>query len=421
MATQVLITSLALSFTGACTREDENLQWLLTVLDPAADIQPSEPETVPFEMKVDDVTGTTDFLFENMTTYPVRVTVMDGVDSAQNTLIQVLEVVSGGERVVFRATTGVEGNVTGSFTIENRAEPGVILQVTYMGVTYRYDILLTSVRELNRYINVSTVTVSVPVPVSDSDGDGIPDDIDHYPDDATRATVIKIPADGYYTIAYEDLYPTPGDADFNDYVVRVQSEEDLDAQGRVVRMRSNFTHVAKGAGYNHTLHLKLPAAGEYTLTRTASDGTVVLDQTATLAALTGIEILPASNTTLAQSNTAPGQTFVTGMTALVETRFAEPVDRLLFKSFPYDIYLYVKNTKKEIHFAGHALATDGTDPYIDSNGFPWALLVPGDWDWPLERKNIHQAYPLFQSWYESTGQQAADWYSTVELNLVFAK
>ncbi len=398
---------------SSCTAEDEDLQWLLTVTDPLAEVHPgSGTETVPFQMQVDDVTGTTDFIFENTTTYPVRLTVVDGVNPVSHSLVQIMEYTTGGPYVTFRAVTDEEGNVSGNFTIVNRSEPHVTVELTYLGQDYSFEIDLTNVRQIKRYIYVDGFLAQNEI--SDRDGDGIADELDDYPDDAGRATCVKIPADSYYTLAFEDLYPVQGDADFNDYVVRVKTEQDLDARGRVVRMRGEFVHVAKGAGYNHTFHMSIPGSGQYTLKRIAADGTTLLDAEQPLT--DSVEILPSSNTTIQHSNTAGGQAFASGATAYFEAIFDTPLDTL---EFPYDMYIYVKDTKREIHFPGRYTDDSGKDPYLDQTGFPWALLIPGDWYWPRERKNIHQAYPLFQSWYETAGQQAAEWYNTADFDLVF--
>lgn len=413
----LLPLGIAAAFTACQNPSDPNLQWLLTVLNGTTSA--TAPETINFDVTIGDEKGDPTFLFDNTTTLPVHITIVDPYSAVTGSLVQILDGTGTGSRVIFRAVTDTAGNVTGAFTIENRANPSVTIQFTYAGKEYQFLVDLTGVTAINRYIFVDGTVTQQPV-VHDRDGDGIADEIDNYPDDATRATKISIPADSYFTIAYEDLYPVPGDADFNDFVVRVRTEEDLNAAGQVVRLRSEFTHVAKGAGYNHFLRMQLPASGTYTLKRTAADGTIALNATETLTAGTPFDIFPASNTTIAQSNTATGQTFVLGMKAELEAIFTTPVSTTSIP-FPFDVYLHVINTNRDVHFAGRALAADGSDPYIDSNGFPWALLIPGDWAWPLEKKNIHNAYPQFQTWYSSGGKDATSWYLTSDANYVFLK
>lgn len=414
-----LIPLAAIAAFAACQNpSDPNLAWLLAVTD-GTTAPTTTPETVNFTVDVGDQTGDPNFLFDNTTTLPVHITIRDPYAAVTGSLVQILDASGAGGRVVFRATTDANGSVTGSFTIENRANPSVTIRFNYAGTDYQFLVDLTGVTAINRYIFVDATITQQPV-FYDRDGDGIADDLDAYPDDPTRATKISIPSDSYFTIAYEDLYPVPGDADFNDFVVRVRCEEDLNAAGQVVRLRTEFTHVAKGAGYNHYLRMQLPASGSYTLKRTAADGTIALDTSATLSPGIPFDIFPSSNTTIPQSNTATGQTFAVGMKAEFEATFATPVSTTAL-AFPFDIYLYVINTKKDVHFAGKALAADGSDPYIDKNGFPWALLIPGDWAWPLEQKNIHNAYPQFQTWYSSAGQDAQQWYKTADSRYVFVK
>ena len=50
----------------------------------------------------------------------------------------------------------------------------------------------------------------------DPDSDGVQTTADAFPDDAQRAFVVRTPAIGWDTIAYEDSYPAVGDYDFND-------------------------------------------------------------------------------------------------------------------------------------------------------------------------------------------------------------
>jgi hypothetical protein len=55
---------------------------------------------------------------------------------------------------------------------------------------------------------------------NDTDGDGIPDNLDAYPLDPTRAFNSYYPNEtDFGSFAFEDLWPGYGDYDFNDFVV----------------------------------------------------------------------------------------------------------------------------------------------------------------------------------------------------------
>jgi LruC domain-containing protein len=301
-----------------------------------------------------------------------------------------------------------------------------------MGETFVRDFEVDYVKNLVvRIVIRGDITETAAEP--DADGDGIPDSLDQFPDDPTRATTVKYPSNGeYYTIAYEDLYPKPGDMDFNDYVVRANFEEDLNAKGEVVRIRAHYVHVARGAGYKHTFHLKVPGAPdmEYHLVRMKANGQVALDESGVVAAGEGLEVLPKSLTTISASNTSARseQAFNVGWSADVELILTTPVGSDKIVRVPYDSYLYVMNTDKEVHFAGIYGNPDAgwfdttaleTDLYVDENGFPWALIVPGDWHWPYERGDIHKAYEFFDDWYTTSGKDAQDWYLTPTEGKVF--
>ncbi len=53
------------------------------------------------------------------------------------------------------------------------------------------------------------------------------------------------------------------------------------------------------------------------------------------------------------------------------------------------------------------------DRFVDGNGFPWALLVPSDWEHPAEGRRIDsdEWYPRFTNWRESEGEDHTDWYN----------
>ncbi|MDX1960489.1 MAG: LruC domain-containing protein, partial [Leptospiraceae bacterium] len=220
-------------------------------------------------------------------------------------------------------------------------------------------------------------------------------------------------------VAFEDLYPQQGDADFNDYVVRVQNEEDLNSSGKIKRIRGTYEHIAKGAGYNHTLNLKLPegVTGTYSLKRYNANGTIDIETSGAITS--SIELLPDSNTTLSGWNSKATDTFVNGKKVAIELIFDSPMDRTTLGNAPYDLYLKVISTNKEIHFAGLYKDSNGDEIYLDSNGFPWAIAIPGTWKHPYERTDIRTSYSLFRPWYESRGNLHGNWYQTPNTQFVF--
>ena len=161
------------------------------------------------------------------------------------------------------------------------------------------------------------------------------------------------------------------------------------------------------------------ANASYSLKRLTAADVVEYQTNATVAQFSGIEILPASNTTISLSNTAKGQAFQLGKKAEVEVILSSPLSKTVLGPIPYDLYIYVLNTQKEIHFAGKYYKADGTDQYLDSKGFPWAVMIPGNWKWPYERTDVRKSYSKFQSWYESKGTADLDWYNFPNLNEVF--
>ncbi|MBR33350.1 MAG: LruC domain-containing protein [Spirochaetaceae bacterium] len=399
--------------------EDPNLTWLLGLADGTSQSTTGQVSSteIPFSYNIDNIQqGTGDFVFETNKSIPVEILVEDPDGGVQGTRVLIRD--ANGERVLFRAVTDEAGNATGVVTV-NQDEQSAVIEVEYNGQTLYVDLDITDVLQ-------ATVTVLVRVradvsEIADADGDGVPDNEDDYPQDPDRATVVRVPAEGFYRVAYEDLYPKRGDADFNDYVVQVYHEQDLNASGKLVELRSYYTHIAKGAGYDHTLHLALPSevSGVATVVRKDASGTELESQQLNISSGNAIDILGRSNLTISSSNTAKDQTFVMGHSAELTFLPDAPVALQTMGKAPYDLFIKVLNTGHEIHFAGRYFAEDGSDKYIDSAGFPWALMVPDYWQWPYERANIHDGYPAFDDWYLSAGTESKNWYDSPVAEFVF--
>ena len=48
----------------------------------------------------------------------------------------------------------------------------------------------------------------------------------------------------------------------------------------------------------------------------------------------------------------------------------------------------------------------------DSNNFPFAMMMPSVWKWPLEGKEIALAYSTFLTFVSSAGTNALTWYES---------
>lgn len=383
----------------------------------------------------------------------MNVTLNDSNGPVPGATVTISEGSTSSGNILFQQVTNSSGTVTGSINV-----PTVTTAVTTeinLGNSTVSSVIPTVINNSNgtqsdllvidREIVVSG-TVQVSQNVTDTDGDGTPDSLDDYPTDSTRSAMIRYPSSGFMTVAFEDLYPTPGDADLNDYVVHFYVEEDLNASGKIVRVRGKYQHVARGAGYRHELRLRLPVSTTAQVTRSSvnasgtpfssssvqtylkngngSNGTTSVSfpasvnstlSSADLSGL-GVLILPESSQTISSPNSSAGQTYQPGVVSNLEVIFTNPVQRSAIGVAPFDVYAYVLDTKQEIHRPGLYL-NGSSDLYRDPSGFPFVVMVPGFWKWPLETLDIRNSgstgYSQFISWMNSNGNLYRDWYKTV--------
>jgi len=62
---------------------------------------------------------------------------------------------------------------------------------------------------------------------------------------------------------------------------------------------------------------------------------------------------------------------------------------------------------------------DNSDPsqnryYKTTNNLSWAVIIPENWDYPLEKAQLSWAYLVFAEWAESGGSTYPDWYELIE-------
>jgi LruC domain-containing protein len=330
-----------------------------------------------------------------------------------------------GSIVVNYTDTGILASMAANVTANGSKQVSVPIRREESG-----DIKLV-VNILGIQVSTETVDSSTPtVVVVDTDKDGVPDSRDAFPNDPNKAFKLRIPSTGYYTVTFEDLYPNLGDADLNDFTLYMVNEEDLNAKGEIVEIRSNFQHVAKGAGYNHELFLRLPAGISVSSFETkiyegtgvlTNLGTRILNPTSAQTNALSIYNKNRSDFTLYYvKNDMLSQVFRPGYIAKTVIKFTIPINRSVLGTAPYDLYAFVHNTNHEIHFPGKVFSNN-VDKYIDSKGFPWAIIVPGGFQWPLAGENMESSYPEFKSWSNSFGAIDSDWYKYFNAGKVYTK
>lgn len=218
-------------------------------------------------------------------------------------------------------------------------------------------------------------------------------------------------------VAYEDLYPNPGDADYNDFVMAFQSTESYNASGELETINMSYIPVARGAGYNHSSYLDLDGELQRTKNVTTVTDALYEGEAIVKATYTNMDngnqieryfakdkdVVLFSSTRAAldgMANVYDGQEIVEPLWRTdLEITLQNPEQNLLtdrgeIGDDSYRIYLNVNNTNNDIDL----YTVNPYDGMIDENGYPFGIVVPADWQWPLERTHIDEAYPHFEAY-----------------------
>ena len=232
-------------------------------------------------------------------------------------------------------------------------------------------------------------------------------------------------AGAFNLVAYEDLYPSRGDYDFNDAIVGYNYSFGVNGSGQVEKISATAYLLARGAQYSHDWSLRLPlkvgnslAGGVVTnaqcqVEKSADQATpgLVIASACLVTNDTGAVVWKALPDTRglfpgtdggsaisdAPVNTYTGPT-LRGPKASMTAEFMPPID--LNKFAADDPILYVRDSGQSINL--------GTK---DTANFPFAMVMPTQWRWPQERVEIGTAYPSFLSFISSLGTTNLQWYN----------
>ncbi len=280
-------------------------------------------------------------------------------------------------------------------------------------------------------------------PVTDTDGDGVPDNLDDYPVDPTRAYNTWYPSNSTFgSIGFEDLWPAKGDYDLNDLVVDYQYKVVTNAQNKLVDILPKFYVRAVGAsfqnGFGFQLDNILPAQISSVTGYSLNSGYITLSANGTEANQSKAVIIVVDNVENVIHRPATGSFFNTmpntpkgySDTVSINLHFSTPAATTSAGTPPYNIFLIRNLTRGlEVHMPDYiptSLANpayfntedDTSDPatgryYKSSTNLPWAINTPVKFDYTYEKLPIITGYNHFASWAESGGVSYPDWYMNI--------
>ena len=270
---------------------------------------------------------------------------------------------------------------------------------------------------------VDNAFLSNPPAIVDADGDGVADGDDDFPNDPSRAYETYFPISGRQTIAFEDLWPSRGDYDFNDLIVNVKITLSRNASLQWVSADYEVALDAVGAGLGSGLAMRLTDLNKQPKTNMLASvsGAATADPNVT----NGVIIFDNPNELRSEfyTNTDPNKTPTIPDTAKFTLTFSAN-DAAYF--YP-DFYIYrTSNRGQEIHLPGFSgtseadaslynTSDDVNGTYKTASGLPWAmeLILDNDsFQHPSETIDMIEAYPNFANWASSGAGSNVDWYQS---------
>ncbi len=287
----------------------------------------------------------------------------------------------------------------------------------------------------NPWENVNIGGIPPVTPENDCDNDGVSDESDDFPCDPNRA--VRNTYTG--TLAYEDLWPSQGDYDFNDMVVDYEIDHILNGANQLVEIEADWTVRAIGAGYENGFGYAfdglspsvISSVNGHNLSKNiisnANNGVEAGQTDATIIAFDNVfDVMPNPGTKFV--NTVTGETTVAPVTVSQLIAFTTPQVQANVGLPPYNPFIFVNGDRgREVHLADKlptdlvdnaffGLHGDATDlnagyTYKTENGLPWAINISESFDYPIEYTPINEAYLNFTNWAVSGGSSNTDWFT----------
>jgi LruC domain-containing protein len=321
--------------------------------------------------------------------------------------------------------------ITGSTTIENQGSVVSNVQVYALNtLNSTSSSKITGGAALGSTVYIPTsgcngVGNGTPA-VVDSDGDGVPDNLDAYPNDPTKAYNVT---GGKGTLAFEDNWPNKGDFDFNDAVVTYSYNIVTSAQNNVVVVQGTYSLVATGGVDNNAFGIQFPVSASsvsgLAVTRNTVAETASFEAGQTYAV---VFLYTNMRNEMANWNTVLGSPVSPAVNYTVTFNVANGPNISTFGLDEYNPFICSIDRGHEVHMAGKAptaLANtslfgtqdDNTNVatgtyFLTKAGLPFALCLPvTNFAYPIEGVDITKAYLYMPNWATSGAAGYSDWYS----------
>jgi LruC domain-containing protein len=241
------------------------------------------------------------------------------------------------------------------------------------------------------------------------------------------------PANGYGTLAFEDLWPSKGDYDFNDMVIDYQFKINTDDNNFIQSVDGTFIIKAFGASFENGFGFVLDESINqndiivtgYELTENFIDlnsnglensqskpTIIVFDNAFNQMQHPGMGI---------GVNTEKSALYVTPDTIRLNIMFNNnyTIEQLNISEFNPFIFVN-KERSVEIHLPNYEptdLANleligtyDDNENYKTVNNLPWAIHIYNEFNYPIEKQEITGSHLKFFEWAETEGELYPDWY-----------
>jgi len=278
---------------------------------------------------------------------------------------------------------------------------------------------------------------------NDSDGDGMPNLLDDFPTDGTRAFLSWYPsASAFGSLIFEDLWPYQGDYDMNDAVIDYQYKVVTNSRNQVVDIHPKFYLRAAGAalknGFGFQLDDILPEVVGSVSGYNNKFGYIKLNENGTESSQDHAVIIVWDNADniihragpRSEFNTLPDYPAGYSDSVFININFVIPHDQNLVGSPPYNPFL-IKNMDRniEIHMPDYiptslanpayfGTAEDDSDPtegryYKTEKNLLWATNIAEKYHYTYEYIAILYGYNRFAEWCQSSGNSFPDWYTNL--------